>query len=412
MVYINFFNILGMKVTLKTFQSGCGDCIFLILKEEDSQETYHIMIDCGKFTAEIREFIKSELGLKIDLLVVSHYDDDHVCGLVDMLRDIEMRNLEMGKIIYNCFQDYDINNAVSISEENRAILDRQETNLHPMRGIAETKIGASQASLLCLWIKSKQEWYRAWDKKIYLEGDTICLGDDAKWGVLQVLSPSVNDLVALKHEFIKEYTKILKECPPEQAFENQEKYWEMLLRIASSRLSLKKKIPISSSIITKQFLQKKALINPDESQVTVQNKASLALIWERNDKKILFGGDAVASQLYKALRDLYQQEYVFFEAIKIPHHGSKYNMSNELALLIDSGHYFLTGGKKGEGPNYETLSKIIMHPICEGVQTHTIHYNRDVNLKELNTLKNEENNMLLTELNAKMINENEYSFEC
>lgn len=98
-----------MNVTIRTFQSGCGDCIFLILKDESTQETYHIMIDCGDFTAEIKDFIKSCLGLKIDMLIVSHYDNDHVCGLIEMLNDVEMRNLRIEKIIYNCFQDYDIN---------------------------------------------------------------------------------------------------------------------------------------------------------------------------------------------------------------------------------------------------------------------------------------------------------------
>lgn len=400
-----------MKATVKTFQSGCGDCIFLILKDEANGETYHVLIDCGKFTSEIKDFIMKSLDFRIDMLIVSHYDNDHVTGLIDMLKDTDLANLEIGKIIYNCFQDYEVKNVVAISDENRMLLDRYASNIHPSKGLAETKIGAPQASLLCLLIKSKPEWYNAWDKKIYVEGDSICLGDDGKWGFFHVLSPSKNALEALKHDFIKEYTKCVHECPPQQAFENQEKYWEMLLRIASSRPSLKKKIPISSSVITKDFLQKKALVNPDESGVTSPNKASLALIWECNGKKILLGGDAVASQLYKVIKNLYQQEYVLFDAIKIPHHGSKNNMNNELALLIDSEQYFLTGGKKGEGPNYEALAKIILHPLSNNLRSHTIHFNRMVNLSELNTLIKEENSKLLSELNAKLINENEYTFE-
>lgn len=69
------------------------------------------------------------------------------------------------------------------------------------------------------------------------------------------------------------------------------------------------------------------------------------------------GGDAIASQLYEAIKKHYDGNHILFEAIKIPHHGSKNNMSNELSLLVDSEHYFLTGGKKDEGPNYETLRK-------------------------------------------------------
>ena len=86
-------------------------------------------------------------------------------------------------------------------------------------------------------------------------------------------------------------------------------------------------------------------------------------------------------------------------------------MNNELALLIDSEQYFLTGGKKGEGPNYEALAKIILHPLSNNLRSHTIHFNRMVNLSELNTLIKEENSKLLSEFNAKLINENEYTFE-
>lgn len=66
------------------------------------------MIDCGKFTSEIKDFIMNELDLRIDVLLVSHYDNDHVLGLIDMLKDTDLANLEIGKIIYNCFQDYDV----------------------------------------------------------------------------------------------------------------------------------------------------------------------------------------------------------------------------------------------------------------------------------------------------------------
>ena len=86
-------------------------------------------------------------------------------------------------------------------------------------------------------------------------------------------------------------------------------------------------------------------------------------------------------------------------------------MSNELSLLVDSEHYFLTGGKKDEGPNYETLAKIILHPIEDGIQSHTVHYNRILNLIELQCLIKDEYKELLESCKAKLTNENEYTFE-
>ena len=52
-----------MKAKVRTFQSGCGDCIFLILEDEKSGESFHIMIDCGVFTPKIKAFVEHGLGM-------------------------------------------------------------------------------------------------------------------------------------------------------------------------------------------------------------------------------------------------------------------------------------------------------------------------------------------------------------
>lgn len=398
-----------MKATIRTFQSGCGDCIFLILEDGMSGESFHIMIDCGVFTAEIKTFVVQKLELRLDLLIVTHYDDDHIAGIIKMLSELE--NLEIGKIFFNCFQDYDENATVEIPSGDKDLLDKYVTNIHLSPSPNNTKISAPQAALLSLLLKSNDKWFKAWNRKILIEGDTINVGNDTKWGQFLVLSPSSEAWDNLKDYFVKEYVKCVHSRPPQGAFENQDAYWEMLLRIAALKPQIKKMIPISSSMITKSFLQKKAAANPDEVGITIPNKASLALVWEFNGRRILLGGDAIASQLYEAINKHYDGNHILFEAIKIPHHGSKNNMSNELSLLVDSEHYFLTGGKKDEGPNYETLAKIILHPIEDGIQSHTVHYNRILNLTELQCLIKDEYKELLESCKAKLTNENEYTFE-
>lgn len=398
-----------MKATIITFQSGCGDCIFLILEDGMSGESFHIMIDCGVFTAEIKTFVVQKLELRLDLLIVTHYDDDHIAGIIKMLSELE--KLEIGKILFNCFQDYDENTTVEIPSGDKDLLDKYVTNIHLSPSPNNTKISAPQAALLSLLLKSNDKWFKAWNRKILIEGDTINVGNDTKWGQFLVLSPSSEAWDNLKDYFVKEYVKCVHSRPPQGAFENQDAYWEMLLRIATLKPQIKKMIPISSSMITKSFLQKKAAANPDEVGITTPNKASLALVWEFNGRRILLGGDAIASQLYEAIKKHYDGNHILFEAIKIPHHGSKNNMSNELSLLVDSEHYFLTGGKKDEGPNYETLAKIILHPIEDGIQSHTVHYNRILNLTELQCLIKDEYKELLESCKAKLTNENEYTFE-
>lgn len=398
-----------MKATIRTFQSGCGDCIFLILEDGMSGESFHAMIDCGVFTPEIKTFVVQELKLRLDLLIVTHYDDDHIAGIIKML--LELEKLEIGKILFNCFQDYDENATVEIPSGDKDLLNKYITNIHLSPNPNNTKISAPQAALLSLLLKSNDKWFKAWNRKILIEGDTINVGNDTKWGQLLVLSPSSEAWDNLKDYFVNEYVKCVHSRPPQIAFENQDAYWEMLLRIAALKPQIRERIPISSCMISKQFLQKKAAVDPHETDITAPNKASLALIWECNGKKILLGGDATASQLYEAIKKHYEGSNILFEAIKIPHHGSKNNLSNALSQLVDSEHYFLTGGKKNEGPNFETMAKIILHPIGNGVMFHTIHYNRILNLTELQLLVKDKYKELLESCHAKLTNENEYTFE-
>ena len=89
-----------MHAILNTFKSGVGDCVFMRLIKDDA--TFSIMIDCGKYTPEINLFIKEKLHKHIDLLIVTHIDDDHINGGCEML--IAMPEITIGKIFYNCYQ--------------------------------------------------------------------------------------------------------------------------------------------------------------------------------------------------------------------------------------------------------------------------------------------------------------------
>lgn len=400
-----------MNATINTFQSGSGDCIFIRLLDKNSREEYKIMIDCGVFTSQIKDFVINKLHKHIDLLIVSHYDNDHVSGLVSMLRCAEMQDLTIGKILYNCFQYYDPDQLVNIEEENVVILDEKLVNLDPVVDENFQKCGAVEAGLLCLNIKAKTNWYEAWQKKMVKTGDEILL-DDPKWGKLLILSPSIETMEDLKQNFIREYVKIVHSIPPSENFKNQEKYWEMLLRLASQRKSSKSKIPISGFTLNDKYLKSSAAFAPIEDTLSSPNKASIALIWECNGKRILLGGDAQAKQILAELNRLYPEDgTVKCEAIKISHHGSKNNTTNELVKKVDTQHYYLTGGKTGEGPNIEALAKIILRPLHEGITEHRIHYNKIEKLVDLKNLISDNGQRLLENYKCIIDNNNESTFE-
>lgn len=85
---------------IKTFDVGAGDCIFFVLNNGDRQ--FSIMIDCGRYDDSIGNYVSNELGNHIDLLIVTHIDEDHVVGINDMLS--ELKDLNIDRIIFNCAQ--------------------------------------------------------------------------------------------------------------------------------------------------------------------------------------------------------------------------------------------------------------------------------------------------------------------
>lgn len=96
----------------RVFDVGEGDCIFLCLNEDD--EKFTLMVDCGMFTEEVERFVCQDLNGSIDLLVVTHIDEDHIIGIREMLT--KHPEIKIGKIFYNCGQKVAVENTPQLSD--------------------------------------------------------------------------------------------------------------------------------------------------------------------------------------------------------------------------------------------------------------------------------------------------------
>ena len=107
--------------------------------------------------------------------------------------------------------------------------------------------------------------------------------------------------------------------------------------------------------------------------ISPENSASIAFFWEYNEHRILFMGDAEPDIVVNNIKSRFSVNTpVIFDAIKVAHHGSKHSTSNELMSVIDSKHYFITGGNKIDKPSLEALAKIVMRNTSD---IRIIHYN-------------------------------------
>ena len=375
-----------MTATFKTFYSGIGDCIFLLLKKEEKQ--YVIMVDCGVFEEPIKKFVQEELAKKIDLLIVTHIDNDHIEGVKTMLNDPEIK---VGRIIFNCYQRNVLGEKRRLNkyQKERLLAIENEIGLivRDITDNAEKDVNAREAVKgLAATILGKPTFKRVWDKDYTLLGHEIDMED---WGKITFVSPTLTEIENLDKEFRHVLFDELNVDHTLGRWNRKEELFEMLLRYAMLQgpesTEYREKDAAGSNGLEDRLV--KAAKKPvNTNKISTANKASLAFVWEKGEHRILFMGDANPDIVVKGILDHYKGMAfpVLFDAIKVSHHGSHYNTTAELMRHADSAHYFFTGGLEGKRPSEEAIGKIVKEEIPEGLTNRTLHFNYITSLvKEL-----------------------------
>ena len=327
------------------------------------------------------------------------------------MRTPDFAEMQIGLILFNGFQPQTEQSQL-LPSETIAKLKVLTELLPPTVDEAFQKTNGMDAACLITELNKHPQWKVVWRQAPILAGETIPLGNDEKWGRLRVLSPTQDVMDNLLHDVKLEYAKRLGSAPPNEDFLDQDKYYELMLRLSElrKRPSLSRKV--NAAAITKETLINNAKTNAEENSVTNANKASLAFCWEGGEelKRILLMGDAVSSQVVNELNDI-DDDRIWFEAVKVSHHGSKHNTSIELNAKVDSAHYFFTGGKDNEGPDVETVAKIVMKPLAEGIVKREIHYNHEKGINLWKELNKENAIQLLNNHHTQLNTDNTYEFE-
>ena len=86
------------------------------------------------------------------------------------------------------------------------------------------------------------------------------------------------------------------------------------------------------------------------SDSSISNQASIVLTFEYDNHRLLFCGDAWASNIPGGKYDL----------VKLPHHGSIRNISDELLSRIDTGKFLICADGTSH-PNKQTIAKLLRH---------------------------------------------------
>lgn len=366
-----------MKVTFKSIPVGIGDCLCLVL--DNDGEKFTIMIDCGKYNSSVRNFVRDDLNLHIDLLIITHIDNDHVCGVTKMIK--AEPDLYIGEVLFNSYQREPI-------KDNEILTTKQKQKIKQLKGnldiiadiIGDSKINAEDARLLSeAIINYEKKCGREIWKRAYITNETedLNLGAESQFGKLIFLSPSTTELQELDREFLHMF-KALFFPDTQEDFVNNVTIYELIVQYINRKDNIEFEHEKISSLtpLTSQFFNQ--MKQDDSKETTYSNKASMAFIWTyANVPRMLFLGDAAHERVCESIKYKFKKLPLFLDLIKISHHGSRKNTSIELMNLVDSNIYVIPGGRNNSSPSFETLAKILLRPLTAEVKNRSLLFSKN-----------------------------------
>ncbi|MFC6155634.1 MBL fold metallo-hydrolase [Kribbella jiaozuonensis] len=300
-----------------------GDALWI--EYGDAEHPHRILIDGGPSSTITRKAIESLIADRIgaesqrehdfELIVVTHIDADHITGLLKLF-------------------------------ENRSIVLRpRDVWFNGWDHLPSDLLGAKQGeSLSAAIVRNRMPWNADFAGRAVQVEDTGALPSlDLPGGMrITLLSPTRQALAALRPVWKREVEKAGL-VPGQAAADERAK---------------------QPDVLGEKPLDPKALAaEPFENDPSEANGSSIAFIAEFDGKSLLLTGDARADILSAGLRRHLQERNASraqLSALKVPHHGSRNNLSLDLLSLLDCERFlFSTNGDIYQHPDRVAVSRVI-----------------------------------------------------
>ncbi|MDR4943061.1 AVAST type 1 anti-phage system MBL fold metallo-hydrolase Avs1a [Bacillus wiedmannii] len=360
------------SIQIRMFQAMHGDSFLIRCRE--GMNSINILVDAGPEEVYVRELkpVLEEMknnGESIDLFIVTHIDDDHIGGAIALIEDNGFANqpnvISIREVWHNSYRHMQkkLPNTPPLNDEDRRWLigfTKRWGRLLKARQKGKRTVSARQGSALgALLLRGGYSWNSAVDGRAiniqtlptYLINNLVCL---------KLLSPQEEQLANLKDYWYKELKKQGFKGNLTDDVEFDDAYEYFMAAVEEERRRIGKR-QTSSSKYDWEILKN----NCTQEDKTVKNGSSIAFVLEFDDERLLFAADAFPSVIAKSVRMHYPNETTpcQMSAIKISHHGSKYNTSIDFLNRVDAPLYLIsTNGARHGHPDVETLIKIINRP--------------------------------------------------
>lgn len=355
-------------ICIEMFPARSGDCFLVRLNNGKN-----IIIDMGykeTYTNYVRRRLIElrEQGQCIDLLVITHMDEDHIEGVIEFIKENGQldnpRIIQVKEVWHNSYrhlqfnkpkidkipsEEYEILNQI-VSNYTKSINKENKEN-DPVSAIQ----GSTLAGYLYKYGYVKSVWNKSFDlNAVNLDYRNKFNLDEAN---IRLISPNTKKLERLSkfwHSELKR-SKLDFKLSNEEIFDDA---YEMYIKNLIDDVEYEEFQTIGYSskayrsledIIGSKIIQ----TNKDKSK---SNGASIAFILEYRNKKILFLGDAHEDIIIEEIK---KENIEKVDVIKVSHHGSIKNNYNWTEFIKSDLYLISTNGEKHGHPDSEFIAKLL-----------------------------------------------------
>jgi ribonuclease BN (tRNA processing enzyme) len=320
---------------LHVLQAEFGDC--LLLEYGTSANPKYILIDggpAGTYENHLQPVLKQTFPQKgrLELVMLSHVDNDHVTGLLDLFAVLRQdhdggkkNTISVGGLWHNAFSQ-------TIDPKN---------DIHPR--MKEMLAAAKSAGMSMAATEFTIEGI--------LEGHQLRL---AALALGVPLNPGFTDGVIRAETAPKEIplngVSLRVVGPTQKNLDNLRKTWLKWLDKHEARL----KIGTQAAAV--------------KADTSIPNLSSIMVLVEGSGKKLLLTGDGRGSDLLQGLKQakmLDAQGRLHVDVLKMPHHGSARNITQTFLETVTADRYVISANGMYSNPDYDTLRWLVETAIAQ-----------------------------------------------
>ena len=339
-----------MRFSLDVMRARKGDCLMLHFGSDSAPRL--VMIDGGPAEVyqrhlrprilQIREArgLADEQPLVVDVLMVSHVDDDHIKGVLDLTKELrtqktnrEPQLLRVGSLWHNTFDD---------------LLNTTPAELHAEAGFGAAALEGSidvedqdELDVAKVLASIPQGRVLRDDCSFLAQGTPDWRVNNKFSGKLILASKDVKP-VALKGGVT---LRVIGPMQPElEALQNAHDTW---LKQQKER----EKRSVASTLAA--FIDK-----------SVTNLSSIVLLAEAGGKRMLLTGDARGDKVLEGMEmtgllPADGKSTMHVDVLKVPHHGSANNLAPIFFTRLTADHYVFSGDGEHGNPERETVEMLL-----------------------------------------------------